>query len=134
MTLTPAQRDVAAELLNRLMQLHCHHDAAMLVDQLEAAATRGHSVIRIVRWVQLLDRVPTPVDGATAAVAQTSLSVAPLPGTARLLDPSLPPPRPSYHRRAPRPTGGTCVDCGSAFEMNPTGRPAKRCEEHRRSA
>lgn len=120
--------------------------------------------IDLIRWLTLLPRVknraaalaqaPVPNPAQLALVTPVSelpatmqRAVTPPAGKGAvasttparwLLDPNArtsgkPGPRAERAARR-RPPTGTCQDCGAEFEMNPFGRPATRCEAHRRPA
>lgn len=118
----------------------------MVIEQVKALIEAGEPNINIVRWLNLMPRARA---AALAAQHHTDESLMPSVSlvSPMLVEGRIPTPTKRrvpdrYSKPGPRaareairrdPTG-TCVDCGSVFEMNPHGRPAKKCPEHRRAA
>lgn len=160
MTLTPQQRTACAELLSRGTGMNCFEEAALLLDTLTGLIEADQKPVEVIRWLTLLPRVkdkaaalaqaPVPNPAQLALVSpvtdlptQMQRAMEPARGQSKdrpsrwLLDPnakSSGKPTSRAERAATRrPATGTCADCGTEFPMNPVGRPATKCAEHRRS-
>jgi hypothetical protein len=153
--LSPEQRTACAELLSRGTGINCFEEAALLLDTIETLVD-GDKIraIDLIRWLTLLPRVkdraaalaqaPMPNPAQLALVTPVSdlpatmqHAMRPVAGADRrrsaewLTNPEA---GPSSVKRIGRPATGICRDCDAEFPMNPFGRPATRCEAHRRPA
>lgn len=154
MSLSPEQRTACAELLSRATAINCFEEAALLLDTIESlVAGEQIRAVDVIRWLTLLPRVkdraaalaqaPMPNPAQLALVTPVSdlpdtmqHAMRPVSGADRrrsaewLTNPDA---GPSSVKRIGRPATADCTVCGETFQMNPFGRPATRCEAHRRT-
>ena len=142
MTLTPQQHTVAAELFSRATRLNCHEEAVLVIESITALVEQGERGMDILKWLSLLPRARGK-QALRVRETQHQLSLITVEGLHPRVVHALRPVSGQDKTRsvsslmnpdtAGRPTTGTCGVCGDVFVMNPTGRPATKCEQHRRS-
>lgn len=131
---SPAQRSVCAELMNRTTRMS-HEESLMLLDAVAALMDGGEQGNTILHWLSLLPRARGKAEALRLEpVARTPLApsvvhaLRPVVGEdktrsiKRLLDPD-----------AYAPKIRECVECGTTFDAGyRPGRPAERCSVHKR--